>query len=75
MIRRTIVKGVRLTRRELAAIQRGALAEGIPLAAFIRARLLAGLEVRGEPVPKNQTELPWEPPLPISIGHTGPLRR
>ena len=63
MIRRTIVKGVRLTRRELAAIQRGALAEGTPLAAFIRARLLAGLEVRGEPAPRGQPELPFEAPI------------
>jgi len=61
MIRRTIVKGVRLTRRELAAIQRGALAEGVPLAAFIRARLLAGLEVRGEQAAApRQALLPWE---------------
>ena len=69
MIRRTIVKGVRLTRRELAAIQRGALAEGTPLAAFIRARLLAGLEVRGEPAPRGQPELPFQ--VPMGIQGTG----
>jgi len=59
--RRTVVKGVRLTRAERAAIQRAADSAGLGVGDFMRVRLLKDLEIRGEQAAApRQALLPWE---------------
>jgi len=58
MTPRTVIKGVRLTPAELATCKRHARRCGLPLAAWLRSRLLEGLE------PARELPNPRQVPIP-----------